>query len=308
MKPSITRRVPQALFALLAPLAALVLSSPASAAYPERPITLIVPFGPGGVADLTARRDAALGRSLLVNERIIHLNTRVARRRPPERFQELLDAALRVFAAKGVRRARMADIAAEMGVAPGSLYNYVESKEALFHWIVARGASDLPVAEPPALPIPTPRPEDAAALLQERLAEAFVFPRFEARLRELHEVRGELYDRIAGARRTMSVIERSAIDLPELFDTYFATLRRSFFERLRGYIAARQRSGDFRASLDADVAARFVVEAITFFARHRFGDPSPPPLPDDAEVRAQVIALASASLLSKLARPAEKRR
>ena len=241
----------------------------------------------------------------------------MARRRPPERFQELLDAALRVFAAKGVRRARMADIAAEMGVAPGSLYNYVESKEALFHWIVARGASDLPVAEPPALPIPTPRPEDAAALLQEQLAEAFVLPRFEAACarkrprdaqRELHEVLGELYDRIAGARRTMSVIERSAIDLPELFDTYFATLRRSFFERLRGYIAARQRSGDFRASLDADVAARFVVEAITFFARHRFGDPSPPPLPDDAEVRAQVIALASASLLSKPARPAEKRR
>jgi AcrR family transcriptional regulator len=211
----------------------------------------------------------------------------------------------------------MADIAAEMGVAPGSLYNYVESKEALFHWIVARGASDAPLAEPPSLPIPTPAPDAAAERVRAQLAAAFELPRFEAacaRRRphdarsELHDVLGELYDRIAGARRSMSVIERSAIDLPDLFDTYFAKLRRRYFERLRGYIAARQRTGDFRASLDPDVAARFVVEAITFFARHRYGDPNPPPLPADAEVRAQVIDLASASLLEKRPRKTEKRR
>ena len=33
----------------------------------------------------------------------------------------------------------MSDIAKEMGVAQGSLYNYVESKDALFFWLVDRG-------------------------------------------------------------------------------------------------------------------------------------------------------------------------
>jgi AcrR family transcriptional regulator len=241
----------------------------------------------------------------------------MTRRRPPKRFQELLDAALRVFAAKGVRRTRMSDIAAEMGVAPGSLYNYVESKEALFHWIVERGVGDLPVAEPPSLPIPTPAPEVARARLREQLEAAFELPELEAACarrrpldarQELHDVLAELYDRILRARRSMSVIERSAAHLPELYDTYFATLRRRYFERMRGYIAARQRAGAFRASLDPDVAARFVVESITFFARHRFGDPDPPPLPDEAEVRAQVLELSAAGLLAKPSRSKEKRR
>jgi AcrR family transcriptional regulator len=45
----------------------------------------------------------------------------VARPRPAARFQQLRDAALLVFGTKGLRRSRMADVAAEMKVSPGSL-------------------------------------------------------------------------------------------------------------------------------------------------------------------------------------------
>jgi AcrR family transcriptional regulator len=230
----------------------------------------------------------------------------MARPRPPDRFQQLLDAALRVFARKGVRRARMQDIAREMGVSPGSLYNYVESKEALFHWIVERSADDGVVETPAELPIRTPAPVEADKRLREQLAAGFRMPALEAALArrrvgdaagELESIARELYARISRARRPMTIVERSAVDLPELFDVYFVELRRDFFQRLARYVARRQRAGHFRDDLDPGVAARVLVETITYFARHRFGDQDPGLLPDDDLVRENVVRMVVAAFL-----------
>ena len=65
----------------------------------------------------------------------------MARQRSADFLDRLLAAATKVFAEKGLQRARMSDVAREMGVAHGSLYNYVESKEALFYLLVDRGAN-----------------------------------------------------------------------------------------------------------------------------------------------------------------------
>lgn len=230
----------------------------------------------------------------------------MARSRPPDRFQQLRDAALEVFGAKGLHRSRMADIAAAMGVAPGSLYNYVESKEALFHWILSHDRDDVPVEAPAELPIRTPGASALEQRLREELDAAFHPPLFEAALArkrvtgaraELEALVGELYDRIASSRRTMTVVERSARDLPELFQLYFVTVRREFFTRFARYIERRQSAGHFRDDVDPAIAARVVLESLTYFARHRFGDPDPTLLPNDDLVRENVIRLAVASLL-----------
>lgn len=55
---------------------------------------------------------------------------RVAAAREAKR-NAILEAAVRVFASKGYFAARMRDVAAEAGVADGTLYLYFESKEAL---------------------------------------------------------------------------------------------------------------------------------------------------------------------------------
>ena len=52
-----------------------------------------------------------------------------------DRRQELLDAAVRVFARKGFRGARVGDIAAEAGVAHGLLYHYFRSKDEVLETI-----------------------------------------------------------------------------------------------------------------------------------------------------------------------------
>jgi len=54
------------------------------------------------------------------------------RRRPAERPQELLEAALQVFAESGLARARVEDIARRAGVSKGTVYLYFTSKEDLF--------------------------------------------------------------------------------------------------------------------------------------------------------------------------------
>ncbi len=57
-------------------------------------------------------------------------------RRKQARPAEILDAALRVFAAKGFAAARMDDIARAAGVTKGTIYLYFENKEAVFKALV----------------------------------------------------------------------------------------------------------------------------------------------------------------------------
>jgi AcrR family transcriptional regulator len=79
------------------------------------------------------------------------------RRRPTERPQELLDAALLVFAENGLAKARVEDIAARAGVSKGTVYLYFDSKEELFREAVreriARTLETLEAAAPPGDPV-----------------------------------------------------------------------------------------------------------------------------------------------------------
>ena len=175
----------------------------------------------------------------------------MARRRPPDRFQQLWDAALRVFGRKGLRRARMADIARDMGVSPGSLYNYVESKEALFAWLVERGGEPGPVVAPARLPLPTPAAGRARARLRERLDAGFRLARLDAALarRRVVDARGELdgilrefWELVVRTRGPIAVVERSALDLPDLFAIWFVGARRAFFCALHAATSSAARA------------------------------------------------------------------
>jgi AcrR family transcriptional regulator len=230
----------------------------------------------------------------------------VPRRRPADRFDTLRAAALRVFARRGLRRARMADVAREAGLSAGALYTHFESKEALFDWLVAHATDPGPVAAPPRLPVPTPPPGATEKRLREAIARVLRLPALDAALArrrvadpraELAGVVGELYDGIARSRVPATVLERSALDLPQLFEIFYLDARRGLFARLARYVDRRARAGHFRRVAEPGVAARWIVETVTWFARHRHGDPDPDGLPEDDAVRAQVIALLVAGLV-----------
>jgi AcrR family transcriptional regulator len=58
------------------------------------------------------------------------------RRLPEERPQQILDAALSVFAEHGIDAAKLEEIAARAGVSKGTIYLYFPSKEELFKEVV----------------------------------------------------------------------------------------------------------------------------------------------------------------------------
>src|SRR4029450_13479148 len=76
-------------------------------------------------------------------------------RRPDrqDRLEDLGRSGAAVFASRGYRRTQMADVAREMGVSPGNLYNYVDSKDALFHLVLRRVLGERPGDQPFALPV-----------------------------------------------------------------------------------------------------------------------------------------------------------
>src|SRR5215471_14480646 len=100
----------------------------------------------------------------------------MARRMPDDRFEQLVEAAARVFIEQGYARTQMADVATALGVAKGTLYLYVESKEALFDLVARFADADQPFAQWPPLPVRTPKPGATVKYVRERLAQSGVPP------------------------------------------------------------------------------------------------------------------------------------
>jgi len=228
----------------------------------------------------------------------------MARRRPAGRLEQLLSGATRVFIAKGYRRTQMADVAREMGVSPGALYGYVESKEALFLLLIDRAFTERPADAPP-LPVRTPAPGATLARLRDRLALETKLPRLSAATAharvadprvELEEVLVELYDLIERTRAGTALIERSALDMPGLATVFYVEVRRDVLTRLTRYLEKRIRAGLLRRVPDAATVARLILETITWFARHRLRD-ADPATTDDATARATTIDFLLAGLI-----------
>lgn len=222
---------------------------------------------------------------------------------PEDRLVALAAAATRVFGRLGYRGTRMAEVAAEAGMSSGSVFTYVESKEALFHLVFASGFGVYDGGLPP-LPIPTPQPGETLAVVRQHLRNVAV-PKLRAALdddrprdvqAELRSIVEERYDLIAGLWPLLAVIERCATDLPELGTFYFGDMRVTYFAQLARYLDARAALGYIRPLNDTTVTARLITEAVTWFAwkRHQDRDAH---LYDEAVVRATILEFVGASLV-----------
>src|SRR5829696_4164582 len=84
-----------------------------------------------------------------------------------KRLRELMEAALFVFCRQGFERSQVADVAKAMGVAVGTVYLYVESKEALFDLVVRHTSTEDPSwLDNIEIPVRTPAPGSTVEFLR----------------------------------------------------------------------------------------------------------------------------------------------
>jgi AcrR family transcriptional regulator len=210
----------------------------------------------------------------------------VPRRIPDSRFQDLIDAATRVFIAQGYRRTQMGDIAEAMGLAKGTVYLYVESKAALFDVVLRSADAPRPIALPPRLPVRPPARGRTLRWVKHRLTEQPASPTLQAALRrhggawdaaELTRILGELYEAMARNKTGIKLVDRCAVEYPALAKVWFTQGREALLVQLTQYIEQGIRAGRLRPVPNAIVATRLIIETLVFWAVHRHWDPSPQP-------------------------------
>jgi AcrR family transcriptional regulator len=198
------------------------------------------------------------------------------------RMEELIRGATQVFCEKGYKQTQMADIAKAMGLAPGTLYLYVEGKEALFDLVVRHGVESGSKELPDKYPIRNPEPGSTLAYLQKVLLEHGDWPKLKAALNvkrvkdprsELQEILQELYSLMLRNRWGLILMARSALEFPGLAEVFINGIRSQLIKDLTLYIDSRAKARKFLPPADAHVSAVFINETIAWAVLHRMCDP-----------------------------------
>jgi len=231
----------------------------------------------------------------------------MARTIQPERFGQLVQVATSTFICRGYRLTQMADVASALGVAKGTVYGYVDSKEALFDAAVRIADGHLPLPDPSKLPLRVPGQRSTLNYIRDRLAadgrETVLARVIDGTLaiddpsEELAAVFSDLYQRIAQNRLAMKLVDRCATEYPELAAVWFGEGRWVQHQLLVKLIKTRSKQR-LRSVEHPEVVARSILETIAFWAMHRHFDAAPQQV-DDAVAQKAVIDLLVNGLLEK---------
>jgi hypothetical protein len=111
---------------------------------------------------------------------------------------------------------------------------------------------------------------------------------------ELEAIVRELYALVERTWPAIVVIERSAIERPELAQVFYGEMRRRLIAQLERYLSDRMARGHLRRVPHPAATARLVLENVAIFAMHRRRDPGPAAIDDGAAREAVVDLLVNA--------------
>lgn len=164
------------------------------------------------------------------------------------RRQQILDASALVFAAKGYHRATIRDIAAQAGIADGTIYNYFENKADLLIGILNH-LDEMEVRE-----------EQLSGLSLEDFRTMFL-----ALLRD----RISLY--LSNIDMFKAILPEMLIN-PELRERYYGQNVTPTLDYLEWHLEARSREGHIRGGNHKLTARAMIAMMIGFLILHILGD------------------------------------
>ncbi|MCP2242466.1 transcriptional regulator, TetR family [Lentzea aerocolonigenes] len=218
-------------------------------------------------------------------------------------FPKLVSAAAETFIAQGFQRTQMQDVADALGVAKGTVYGYVENKDALLGAALRFADGVEPLPEVADLPVRAPAEGELAAMVAERLrgeveqlrlVEALSKRRRGPLAVELTEIITNLYDTLSRHRVSIKLVDRCAPELPELADVWFGQGRSGLVVVLTEYL---QRRKALRLPGPAPLVARTILETCVLWAVHLHWDPARQEPQDTAAVPSTLAGLLTRGLL-----------
>jgi AcrR family transcriptional regulator len=161
-------------------------------------------------------------------------------RRPDDRPQELLQAALQVFAERGYSNARLEEVAAAAGVTKGALYHYFSNKEELLLRAL----------------------EHYQALAFGRVEEALRAESGPASARLAVALRALFGSPTSGRRDVLLLLQSVIYEVPDLYRRWVATGPMKAWEVVADLIEDGKLRGEFRSDVDSSVAARIFLSGL----------------------------------------------
>ena len=193
------------------------------------------------------------------------------RKKSKTRLEDVADAAIACFIDMGFRRTQMTDIAKRAGTSAGTLYLYVESKEALLSLALMRAAGKS--LEDLTVPVETPDISNTIEETRQTVLELAKLPVMDKMLdqksvtdRDIYALADELYTLLVTQRHAILLLDQLSRDI-EAFNTLHA-------ENARGHYLNGLASILSKAYPDAKIGqlriiARTAIEAIAWTAMHR---------------------------------------
>lgn len=188
-------------------------------------------------------------------------------------LSEIAEAALDHISRHGFKQTQMSDIAKAIGISAGTLYLYVENKEALLA-LASKFLLDPADLETSPLPFKAVSRDELATLFSETAIKLARWPLLEQAIEDktsdpdrFKSVGYEMFDLLSANRRAIWFLDRLAFELPEFAPVQFTSVRGRTLGLLTDLLEATGKSSIPPHGLS--VMARAAIETLAWSAMHR---------------------------------------